>query len=369
MINTPIILVHGIQGSWLKNQYNVDFQDEIYWDAILKRKTNKIHLNTEYPTFDSSYNKFIFPHQQVPLVSAKILEELQSEASKYSYAFSYDWRKDNRLAAEELSEFVNLVIRKTQIHENDNTIAKVIIVAHSMGGLVVKWYAEQILGEHAKDKIKKIISVATPYKGSIKAIEALIPGARKFFGIDFQKNMRKAARTFPGAYQLLPYYDGAVIDKYTKENIDIFQAKNWQKNVTDKLSCLYGNEFLQTRLDDAKSFLEVVSKPYEGYLKDNFYCIYGEGSRTMSTLFVDRSKSDFFDFKNSPVTVDGDGTVSTRSSITDFIEKNSMVDKPEPIADIIVGQHSKMLNHDNVNDFIVRNILEKEHIIHFESLC
>ena len=86
----PIIFVHGIQGSWLKNQYPVDYQDEIYWTGILKKKFEKIHLSSIDQTVDHDIDKFIFPHQAITLAYESIVEELREEVTKHTYMFTYD---------------------------------------------------------------------------------------------------------------------------------------------------------------------------------------------------------------------------------------------------------------------------------------
>ena len=80
----PIIFVHGIQGSWLKNQYPVDYQDEIYWTGILKKKLEKIHLSSIDQTVDHDIDKFIFPHQAITLAYESIVEELREEVTKHT---------------------------------------------------------------------------------------------------------------------------------------------------------------------------------------------------------------------------------------------------------------------------------------------
>lgn len=368
MINTPIIVVHGIMGSWLKNQYEVDYQDEIYWDAILRRKYNNIHLNSKNFMVDKTFDKLVFPHQSIPLVYSNLVQELQSEVSKYTYSFTYDWRKDNRYSAKLLSNFVDMILNKVQIHEEDPSINKVILVGHSMGGLVIKWYAEHILGEKAKDKIDKIISVATPYKGSIKSIEALIPGARKFFGIDFQKSMRKAARTFPGLFQLLPSYD-AIIDSKTKESLNIFEIKNWQHSLIDKLNKDFDEEYFQNMLNDAKDFQVKVSKSYEGYLLENFYCVRGKGSHTRCQIYVDTSKGNFYDFESDfGISKEGDGTVPLSSSDCIVSSKSHWFMDRKEIKDVVLGgQHAQMMNHELVQDFIINSIIQKNNLKPFRS--
>ena len=75
----PIIFIHGIQGAWLKDHYPVDYQDEIYWSGIMKKKFGKLHLSSINQTVDSDIDRFIFPHQAVAFVYESIVDELREE--------------------------------------------------------------------------------------------------------------------------------------------------------------------------------------------------------------------------------------------------------------------------------------------------
>ncbi|MHC4759422.1 MAG: hypothetical protein ACYTE8_12265, partial [Planctomycetota bacterium] len=77
----PIIFVHGIQGAWLKNQYPVDYQNEIYWTGVTKKDFSKLHLSRIDRSVDSDIDRFIFPHQAVPLIYESIVEELRREVT------------------------------------------------------------------------------------------------------------------------------------------------------------------------------------------------------------------------------------------------------------------------------------------------
>ncbi|MHC4559541.1 MAG: hypothetical protein ACYS80_19785, partial [Planctomycetota bacterium] len=112
----PIVFVHGIQGSWLKNHYPVDYQNEIYWTGILKKQFSKIHLSSIDSTVDYDIDKFIFPHQATAFIYESIVEELRREVTEQAYMFTYDWRKDNRSSAKKLGAFVKLVLTKAKAH-------------------------------------------------------------------------------------------------------------------------------------------------------------------------------------------------------------------------------------------------------------
>ena len=362
----PIIFVHGIQGSWLKNQYPVDYQDEIYWTGILKKKFEKIHLSSIDQTVDHDIDKFIFPHQAITLAYESIVEELREEVTKHTYMFTYDWRKDNRHSAKKLQEFIKLVLVKAQTHAKQRGEAgptKVSLIGHSMGGLVIKWYVTQILKGQFKNKIDNIITIATPYYGSLKAVEAILPGARNFFGLEAKKAMRRASHTLPGVYQLLPTWPKAVISKQPGKKLDIFKQSSWQKSLIKKLADEYGPKFFQGMLDDARDFTDIIKKDYPANILKSFYCIYGNGSHTWKQVKVDAQNQNMFDFEKASVDQNGDGTVHKLSSRVKangyLIDKKHLID--------IGGQHVQMPNHGRVQDYIV-NIFTKNKLIKtFES--
>lgn len=112
--------------------------------------------------------------------------------------FPYDWRQDNRITAGQFKQEV-MVRLKTWRAESGNPDAKVFLVAHSMGGLVSRYFIE-CLGGWAVTR--RLVTFGTPYQGSLKALSYLggQPGYAKL------EKLQTLVRTFPSAYQLLPTY-------------------------------------------------------------------------------------------------------------------------------------------------------------------
>lgn len=232
-----------------------------------------------------------------------------------------------------------------------------------MGGLVIKWYVTQILKGQFKNKIDKIITIATPYYGSLKAVEAILPGARNFFGLEAKKAMRRASRTLPGVYQLLPTWPKAVVPKQPGKKLDIFKQSFWQKSLIKKMADEYGPKFFQGMLDDAKDFTDIIKKDYPANILKNFYCIYGTGSDTWKQVKVDAQNQNMFDFTKASVDQNGDGTVHKLSS---RVKANGyLIDKKHLIE--IGGQHVQMPNHGRVQDYIVNIFTKNKLIKNFES--
>ena len=356
MIN-PVIIVHGIQGSWLKNEYPVNYDNAVVWTGVLRKNFDAIHLHPADATVDASITRVIMPHQAVPLIYEDIVEEIRSEMDDqpYAYVFTYDWRKDNRLSAAALAAFIDRVLHISGVHEKTASRSRprqVVLIGHSMGGLVIKWCATQIV---PATKIAKIITIATPFRGSLKAVESILPGARNLFGMEHKKSMRHAARTLPGMYQLLPSWDKAVVDSRTGEHIDIFRPSSWQSNLRENLAEKYGPEFFAAKLADARTFTRGITRPWpEKLLRKTSYA-YGIGSDTWRQVKVKTHEDNFFLFTDVEEDEQGDGTVHTLSSLQPEVTGRRRVhkDKKHPVRDIFAGQHANMPNHAKLQDWIL----------------
>lgn len=131
------------------------------------------------------------------------------------HVFGYNWLADNKQSAESLLMYIDKVI-DTYKHRHGHGVAveKVILVTHSMGGLIAR-YASQILG--GQDKILGIVHGVIPDLGSPAAYRRMKIGARQegaagiVLGKSATELMPVLARA-PAPLQLLPsakYIDGA----------------------------------------------------------------------------------------------------------------------------------------------------------------
>lgn len=111
--------------------------------------------------------------------------------------FPYDWRLDNRVNAQKLRDLVSDRLRRWQDYSH-NPEARVIFLAHSMGGLVARYYLEVLEGWR---DCRALITFGTPYRGSFNALDFLANGYKRLF-VDLTEVMR----SFPSVYQLLPIY-------------------------------------------------------------------------------------------------------------------------------------------------------------------
>jgi pimeloyl-ACP methyl ester carboxylesterase len=112
------------------------------------------------------------------------------------YTFPYDWRRDNRATAKRLQRFIEQQLRAWRNYTGKQD-AKVILIGHSMGGLVARYYAEVLEGWR---DCRAVITIGTPHRGSVNAVDSLSNGSKPF------TMLTDTVRTFTSAYQLLPIY-------------------------------------------------------------------------------------------------------------------------------------------------------------------
>jgi pimeloyl-ACP methyl ester carboxylesterase len=115
---------------------------------------------------------------------------------------AYDWRLSNRYNGRRLKQIVEPALERWRSQGAPYSEAKVIFICHSMGGLVARWYIEK---EGGAELTRKLVTLGTPYRGALEALEQLVNGVRKGIGpikVDFSA----LALSLPSMYQLLPEY-------------------------------------------------------------------------------------------------------------------------------------------------------------------
>jgi pimeloyl-ACP methyl ester carboxylesterase len=116
--------------------------------------------------------------------------------------FPYDWRLSNQLNAQRLADAVIPHLERWRSH-TQNGEAKLILICHSMGGLIARWFLE-ILG--GREVTRTLITIGTPYQGAVNALDALVNGV--FLGLgSVGMLVDELVRSFASVYQLLPTYE------------------------------------------------------------------------------------------------------------------------------------------------------------------
>ena len=116
------------------------------------------------------------------------------------FAFAYDWRKDNALAAQQLAQLLDLVVEQHRGH------AEISLVAHSMGGLVSRCFLES--GRYAArdgfKAVRRLITLGTPHRGAPLALTAALGLERRLFLSGEQVRAIANDPRYPSLYQLMP---------------------------------------------------------------------------------------------------------------------------------------------------------------------
>ncbi|MDQ0747912.1 hypothetical protein QF034_002143 [Streptomyces africanus] len=118
-------------------------------------------------------------------------------------AFSYDWRLSCRYNAARLGERVAQELGRWRQTAPGRADAKAVFVCHSMGGLVARQYVEQGGGAEIT---RRVITLGTPYRGSLDALLYLVNGARRGLGRLVGPALSSFARSLPSLHQLAPDY-------------------------------------------------------------------------------------------------------------------------------------------------------------------
>lgn len=114
----------------------------------------------------------------------------------------YDWRLSNRYNGRRLKSMVEPALERWRSQGGEFADAKLVFVCHSMGGLVARWYLDK---EGGAELTRRLVTLGTPYRGALNALDQLVNGVRKGIG-PFKLNLTAFARGLPSTYQLLPEY-------------------------------------------------------------------------------------------------------------------------------------------------------------------
>jgi pSer/pThr/pTyr-binding forkhead associated (FHA) protein len=292
----PIVFIPGFMGSqlWLG--------DKLVWPNLVMLATQtdvfKLPEKTPLTVRGLVEEVVVVPNlirqEQYSQLTDFLRESLGYEVGKDLLTFAYDWRKDLRLAANQLKEHVE-AWRKTQ----PDPTAKVILMAHSMGSLVTRYFLDVLGGDQIAERV---IFMGGPHMGTPKSIVALLTGQGLLpFGL-LGNQIRDAVATFPGAYQLLPIYP-AVFDTNDKP-VDVFADPRWAA------------EPFRAHIEDAKKFRSEL-KPRASVPT---LCIIGYGNKTVKKAVVQPGANGGWASVKFIEDEEGDSTIPVSSAILEGAE-------------------------------------------------
>jgi pimeloyl-ACP methyl ester carboxylesterase len=287
----PVILIHGLMGArlkeaasgqevWVGSPVKLLFSD--YAEIALE-----IDPQTLLPKPPSLIASGLLDHVAGKNYYAGITETLesagrfkyaepgtrQSAGSRNYYVFVYDWRQDNVESARKLSRFIEQIRR-----DYADPSLKVDLVAHSMGGLIARYYLrygehdtlddnEFDVNLHGADRVRRVILLGTPNLGSVGALHSFIKG----FKIGTRAVPTETLATMPSAYQLFPHAlnDWIVTSAGKPLNRDLFDVEIWRRfqwsifdpRVRAGIMQRYDNEA------EGSAYLELLERYFEKHLE------------------------------------------------------------------------------------------------------
>jgi hypothetical protein len=129
-------------------------------------------------------------------VADALLANFELTEGRNFFRFPYDWRRHNKVAARKLARAAHDWLRDWRAAGHPD--AKLILIAHSMGGIVSRYFLECMEGW--KDT-RALITFGTPYRGSLNAVDTLANGMKKGW-----VDLSPLARELTALYQLLPIF-------------------------------------------------------------------------------------------------------------------------------------------------------------------
>lgn len=355
-MQNPVIVVPGITATSLVDDYPL--QTEELWTMVLRKEYARTALHPDDLRFEAIEPAHVIPRQVFPIYDDLIKAlryELSSRADKPTpvFAYPYDWRMDIASTAGRLGAFVDEVLARTRLlhHYEDADDLKVDLVGHSMGGLLICEYLSQF---GKRSKVGKIVTIGTPWSGSIEAIVKMTTGMGVLTGSEPKEREREAARVTPAVYQLLPSFHDAVVDDAGVE-VDIFDPGNMQRSTIKSLTEFVRLYSVGTRSKDRESKAKEILASMLGAARehrktiDNFnvasagikqsdwLAIAGAGQKTRIHMVVRQKKGrprfvieeDQFVNElggaNTASLRTGDGTVPMSSAIPPFLRRSALV--------------------------------------------
>lgn len=417
----PVVLIHGTLGARL---FNSDTDNEI-WPGSLRRL---LFDDYEALELDVSLRQELFVPSGLEARGitdraagrdfyGRVIRVLE-EAGRYErtpigtpaegnrrrlYVFDYDWRQDNIHSARQLHAFIEKIRR-----DHGQPDLKVDVVAHSMGGLIARYYSrygtQDVLNDNdfpvtmeGASRLRRVVLLGTPNFGSVLAADLLDKGMRVGFGTV----PPDIVATFPSAYQLLPHalntwlldisgeplrHDVFDVGFWREHKLSIFHPDVRRRIVKRALSKEAGEQrfgefekFFERNLERARRFTWSLTVALED-APIHFGVFGGDCSLTPSHLVLEKVDSNHFirvkpdQIKHPKKGVDydrlmlepGDGTVSkasllARQSSDPTVARHRYSFFPLGYAFFLCEDHQALTGNISFQDNLLNALLSADH--------
>jgi pimeloyl-ACP methyl ester carboxylesterase len=416
----PVILIHGIMGARLSDKTS---GEEIWFGSIghlafsdfseLALEIDPQTLEPVSSNLETSgladrvagmdyYGNIVKVLEQAGGYRAAVRGRENSNMEREYYVFTYDWRQDNVITAGRLADLVESI---QQDHGDPNL--KVDLIAHSMGGLVARYYLrygrDDVLSDNefpvnysGARNVRRVILLGTPSLGSVGSLHAFIQGTK----IGFGRIPTEVLATMPSVYQLFPHslHEWLVTPAGKPLQRDIFDVEIWRRfqwsifdpEVRQKILASADSEaagmvwldmmekYFEKRLERARRFVwsltvPVAEAPY------SLIVFGGDCLATPAKLLVEevngvseiRLRPD--EVKSPVAGVDydslmlepGDGTVTkasllARGSLDSSVRRHRYIDFPLDYPLFLCERHDKMTGNVTFQDNLLHTLLSPD---------
>lgn len=289
----PVVFIHGVLGSKLKD---IDTNEDL-WPGPASRlflhDYSDIAFDIDPDTLEplpshaeayaisegavgkDFYGKIVRTLGDTGGYHLATIGQKVNPKQKNYYVFHYDWRQDNVISAGQLADFID------QIRiDYDNPNLKVDIVAHSMGGLISRYYIrygkqdvtidnnfDKKISLYGAERVRRVILLGTPNLGSVKTLNLFITGVK----IGLKKISTETLATMPSLYQLFPHplnnwivtSEGKPLDR------DLFDVNVWRRfqwsifdpKVRETISAKFDSQ------EQANAYLTTLEAYFEKHLE------------------------------------------------------------------------------------------------------
>jgi pimeloyl-ACP methyl ester carboxylesterase len=247
----PVILLHGIMGSRLADENNA----EELWPGKLSRLAfsdySELALQIDSETLEPIPSNLVVTGLADVVAGRdyygniiRVLEQaggyrpaepgrVNPDRGREYYVFAYDWRQDNVVTAGRLADLIDRIRE-----ERGEPDLQVDLIAHSMGGLVARYYLRygrtDVLADNefpvsyaGAQNVRRVILLGTPNLGSVSSLHAFIEGSR----VGFKRMPTEVLATMPSVYQLFPHnlHEWLVTADGRPLQRDIFDIEIWRR--------------------------------------------------------------------------------------------------------------------------------------------
>lgn len=359
--SNPVIVIPGVTASYLRDLYPLP--PEMIW-AVIRKDYERAQLHPDDIRYEARQPSNVEADQIYEIAYRELIEELRYNLTQREdepvpvYPFSYDWRRPLGAIEASLAEFVDEVIDRTKLlrhyFKDDYAAApKVNLVGHSMGGLIIAGYMERF----GADKIDKVATLASPFRGSFEAMVKMATGTANIGGSIPSSREREAARLTPSLYHLFPDFDtGMALEEGADLPRKTFDPAIWQPSIIETIVTYVeryavdrsggrskrkeqGEKLFASLLAEAgahRKRINGLDLAAKGFDADRWLCVVGVGAETRvrMTIELDRGRPFFrlasADRLNSweqpeARELTGDGTVHFLGAIPGFLSRENLV--------------------------------------------